>query len=171
MATKSDIETIQSELKAEVGAISSAWAQAEFNMTLVLAALLKTKIPLAVAVLSTLSGNKARRDIILNVARIALESEHDWKATEKLIQRISRGAKRRNQIAHGLITLHPEHPDKLTIMSTSATANPAQMHYQVFSLKELQAITQRFDDLATDTFSLAQRLHKAKRAALPGTRM
>jgi hypothetical protein len=156
------------ELTAEIGAITGAWANLEHNLALLLAVILNVEIPFGMSILASVSGFKVRRDLILNAARLAFYPTR-IKEVERIVRRVARAASKRNSLAHGVLTSHPEHPDRLLVMEVSPELRPALMYYQLYRLADLKAVTAQIDAVSHDAFGLATKLRKARRQTLHGT--
>jgi hypothetical protein len=168
--SKAALDTNWRNLQAAVAAIIGAFSNVEFQAAILLAALLKTRAHHAVVILSTVSANKVRRDIINNIAGLVLAKEDDLVAVEKILSRISGAAKLRNKFAHGLQSIHPERPKWLCLMSAAPEQKMPLMHYELFSARQLKNFERQFDALARDISELVFPLRKAKRITLRGTR-
>src|ERR1700730_7636653 len=93
--------------------VLNLWFEIEHGTHELLATILKTKIQLTIALLSSVSGPKAQRDIILNCASCAYAREPDLKKIETILKRLSIAARRRNLLVHGLLSFHPSYPYQL----------------------------------------------------------
>lgn len=86
--------------------IISRWADLEVQMCKILSALLNGDPAATMAVFYTVSANKVRRDILLNVSRVKLKNHPDeLRKMEKLARRIQRAAKKRNDLMHSVWTV------------------------------------------------------------------
>ena len=169
--TEKELQQLHADFNRELVEINQQWALIEQNQALLFGAVIKTRQQIALAILATVTSYKVRRDMIANAARLALGTKRDFAAVEKILKRLSKAARRRNQIVHGIIIVQPQYPHRLGIMSVHADADPALMAYELYTLGQLKAFTSQFSLLAGDIFSLVLRLRHARRRTLRGTRL
>jgi hypothetical protein len=168
---KDDYERLHLELRAEVTRISSAWSTTDIHMGILLAAILKTKVQLAMAVLWTVVSTQSRRAMILNAARLAFRSRRPFKRTEAMMRRVANAASRRNQFVHATLGVHASHPTRLLVISMSADSDPGQVHYELYNLNQIQEFVRQIERLNCDLLALALSLKKERRSPLHGTRL
>lgn len=102
-----------------------------------LAAVSSMRVHAAWAALGTVTANKLKRDIVLNVARIMLARAEDVAKIEKILARMARAARNRNYLVHASYGLSFSRRFKLRVLSLDAQEDPAIVHYQEFSESDL----------------------------------
>lgn len=91
------------QFHALVGEVAISWATVEHLLMMLLASLLHVPRPVAEAVFYTVTANKVRREIISNTTFAIFGKDHDLtKRTAKLMDALSKIAKRRNDFAHSI---------------------------------------------------------------------
>jgi len=166
-----DPSEVWREWCVDIVEVLNLWFEIELGTHMLLATILKTKTQLAIALLSSVSGPKAQRDIILNCASCAYSREPDLKKIETILKRLSIAARRRNQLMHGLLSFHPSYPYQLAVTNRYAKADPALIAYEIITKQEMKRIKNQFSLLRADIHGLIRHLKKAKRQSLLGTRL
>jgi hypothetical protein len=154
------------KLTSRVALVSSLWVEVETVTIWVLAEVIGCEFHFASSILGSVVANKLRREIISNCARIAYSDEADVKAVETMLARHAKGARVRNMFDHSSITIHPEHPRALCLISQT----PGWTQYEIITAADLKRFENQFTQLREDFGALRVRLEKASRAELLDSR-
>jgi len=151
------------ELNAAVSAIHTAWGNLEQCLSLLFSSILQIPPAMSDVVLSTITSNKIKRDLILNCASLSLASKQHQRDINGLMRRAAKIASKRNFLAHGKGAYHQRYPNQITFFGLSADLKPALHHYLSYSLFDLIALRDDINVLVSDVFNLAPIIWKARR--------
>lgn len=134
------------------GMVVRSWAQLEFSLFTLVARLLQIDQFRARVVLTSLSGFRAKRELISRLGETFLDEEN-LPQFRRLIRRLRRLAPSRNVVAHSLIVGGGEDGERQIMDDTFDDSGALVHNFSALPLNELRVLARSIDSLQRDTIA------------------
>jgi hypothetical protein len=150
----------------QIGIITAEWSILEANLCMLLQHLLGVDDVRASAVFFSLGNNKARRDIVANLATAVLPPESDLRGRiNSVVRRIQGAASRRNKIAHGMWGFWPGEADSGSL--SGLDRKTGRLTGEWIRVRDLKAIRAQIAEASHEIWRLACDVMRELRTAAP----